>query len=212
MASTSAPYQTAIRGKIIAIGPEKDFITSSGEPRKFTQLGLATREKAIKVFHYAPEKIRMIKEGNCVLIKNCNSRQDGHITLNSTSIMYMRANIDIPQAIIQDAKQLIHPPEARLVTIQEANASPVKSTVTLQGFITQDENVRSVNVGGRATAVRGMTLEDKTGKIRLSLWREKATSPIKIGDFVEATNLAITKFNSESTAGSTARTLIKVIL
>ncbi|KAJ8023618.1 hypothetical protein HOLleu_36108 [Holothuria leucospilota] len=74
-----------------------------------------------------------------------------------------------------------------------------------------DENVREVNVGGRPTFVRGMTLEDNSAKIKLSLWREKTTSPVKIGDFIHVSNLAITRFNNESTAGTTIQSEIKVL-
>lgn len=137
MASTSSPYARPLKAQILGIGPVKDFIASNGEPRQFVQLGLATHEQAIKGFHYNPEKLKTIKENNFVIIKNYNTRQDGNITLNASTLMYKCSSFEIPQTIKDVARQFVYPPEANIVTIMEASSSPVKTMVSLKGFITQ---------------------------------------------------------------------------
>lgn len=75
----------------------------------------------------------------------------------------------------------------------------------------QDECVRQVKVNGQDTDVRGIRIEDKTSNIRVSLWRDAASSKVKAGDYIEVTNLTISKFNSEVIAGTTSRTALQVI-
>lgn len=137
MASTSEPYNKPIRAQVVALSSMKDFISSSGEPRSFLQLKLATEGRALKAFHYEPQKIQTIKEGNHAIIRNYRTPQDQNITLNAIPTLYKCASFIIPSTVIETAKALIHPTEAELVTVLQATTSPVKTMVSLKGFITQ---------------------------------------------------------------------------
>ncbi|KAJ8048747.1 ATP-dependent DNA helicase PIF1 [Holothuria leucospilota] len=146
-----------------------------------------------------------------VLIKNFICKPS-NLVLTTTTKVYRCAPVTaIPSAFMQEAIKLVHPPDAPVVTIQAAKTSPVKSTTTVRGYIVQDEAVRTVDVRQQPTDVRTIVLEDKTGKAKLSLWRDLAKTQVAPGNYIEAKNVLISTYNNEVTLGSTSRTTLQVL-
>lgn len=70
----------------------------------------------------------------------------------------------------------------------------------------QDQAPTQVNVKGKLTPTRNITLEDPTGTTKVTLWRELSLADFKPGEFVKLTNVTIAHYRNEISFNSTFRT------
>ncbi|XP_052783087.1 uncharacterized protein LOC128219317 [Mya arenaria] len=67
-------------------------------------------------------------------------------------------------------------------------------------------------VNDKEVNVRTITVEDRTGKVKVSLWRNIAAEPVVLGDVVAITNIVVNskRYNNEESLSSTQFTKIEV--
>lgn len=116
----------------------------------------------------------------------------------------------VPEAIIQQAIQLVRPPTPPPAPIKDIKKSPVKTLTSLSGEVTQDEAPKEVLVRGEAVKVRTLTVSDNKDAIKLALWREEANLQVHTGDYIEAKNVVVRAYQGEAQLSSTSRTSIEI--
>ena len=79
-------------------------------------------------------------------------------------------------------------------------------------FSLQDSVATTVMVNDKEVNVRTITVEDRTGKVKVSLWRNIAAEPVVLGDVVAITNIVVNskRYNNEESLSSTQFTKIEV--
>lgn len=207
----TGPYDKPLKCLVAAVGETKTYTTQQGDEKTMTVVAFADQSASIKGIVYNDSLLKTLSVNSSVLIKNFICKPS-NLVLTTTTKVYRCAPVTaIPSAFMQEAIKLVHPPDAPVVTIQAAKTSPVKSTTTVRGYIVQDEAVRTVDVRQQPTDVRTIVLEDKTGKAKLSLWRDLAKTQVAPGNYIEAKNVLISTYNNEVTLGSTSRTTLQVL-
>lgn len=87
----------------------------------------------------------------------------------------------------------------------------MKSTISIKGIIEQDTTLRDVRVGSEESVpIRDIHLKDYSGKIKVALWRDLASSDVHVGDMIQITNMNVSSYQSEIQLGSTSLSTIKV--
>ncbi|WAQ94071.1 hypothetical protein MAR_012842 [Mya arenaria] len=78
-------------------------------------------------------------------------------------------------------------------------------------FSLQDSVATTVMVNDKEVNVRTITVEDRTGKVKVSLWRNIAAEPVVLGDVVAITNIVVNskRYNNEESLSSTQFTKIE---
>ncbi|WAR17146.1 hypothetical protein MAR_031740, partial [Mya arenaria] len=78
-------------------------------------------------------------------------------------------------------------------------------------FSLQDSVATTVMVNDKEVNVRTITVEDRTGKVKVSLWRNIAAEPVVLGDVVAITNIVVNskRYNNEESLWSTQFTKIE---
>ncbi|WAQ98793.1 hypothetical protein MAR_023166 [Mya arenaria] len=79
-------------------------------------------------------------------------------------------------------------------------------------FSLQDSVATTVMVNDKEVNVRTITVEDRTGKVKVSLWRNIAAEPVVLGDVVAITNIVVNskRYNNEESLSSTQFTKIEL--
>ncbi|XP_052809043.1 uncharacterized protein LOC128237499 isoform X1 [Mya arenaria] len=79
-------------------------------------------------------------------------------------------------------------------------------------FSLQDSVATTVMVNDKEVNVWTITVEDRTGKVKVSLWRNIAAEPVVLGDVVAITNIVVNskRYNNEESLSSTQFTKIEV--
>ncbi|WAR21181.1 LECM-like protein [Mya arenaria] len=78
-------------------------------------------------------------------------------------------------------------------------------------FSLQDSVATTVMMNDKEVNVRTITVEDRTGKVKVSLWRNIAAEPVVLGDVVAITNIVVNskRYNNEESLSSTQFTKIE---
>ncbi|WAR28245.1 hypothetical protein MAR_013949 [Mya arenaria] len=80
------------------------------------------------------------------------------------------------------------------------------------GILENNDSVATtVMVNDKEVNVRTITVEDRTGKVKVSLWRNIAAEPVVLGDVVAITNIVVNskRYNNEESLSSTQFTKIE---
>lgn len=133
---TMQPYTKPLKATVVAIAPPKEFINNNGEKKSMILLGLANSEKVFKASLYN-SKMTCIKEGSTLAVKNYITKPDGSLIFNQATSIFLTQPLQVPSKLKEEAYSIVHPPEAELMAISKAASSPVKTPVSLKGFITQ---------------------------------------------------------------------------
>lgn len=76
----------------------------------------------------------------------------------------------------------------------------------------QEEDIRTVSVKGTEVPIKNVTLEDSTGKSKVTLWRDAAQACVKTGDYVVLTDVVVNTYKNETSLSSTSRTKVEVCI
>ena len=61
----------------------------------------------------------------------------------------------------------------------------------------QDEEVRTVKVRGGDVSIKTITMEDVTGKTKVTLWRDISQTEVHPGDYVTVSIVVLNAFRNE---------------
>uniref|UniRef100_K1R6C5 Shieldin complex subunit 2 first OB fold domain-containing protein n=1 Tax=Magallana gigas TaxID=29159 RepID=K1R6C5_MAGGI len=156
---------------------------------------------------YDQTKFPRFKEGSSVILRNVIKKPDG-VAVTSNTKVFPCAEVSVPEHIVNQAKNLLHPPPAPTKTVSEALNSPPKERVSIKGTITQEEATRQVFVREERVNVKNIYIEDATSKCKVALWRSFAEKDIRPGDYVHITDVVINTFRNEVSLTTTSKTKI----
>jgi ssDNA-binding replication factor A large subunit len=84
--------------------------------------------------------------------------------------------------------------------------------ITLLFFSKQEDEPRQVKVRGSEVTIKTVTVEDATGKAKVTLWREMAESPVRPGDHVKIMDVVVNTYNNVTTLQTTMTSTVEVSL
>lgn len=111
------PYTKSVKAKVIDTDPEHSYTNERNESR------------ILKNFP-------RFREGSSVILRNVIKKPDG-VAVTSNTKVFPCAEVSVPEHIVNQAKNLLHPPPAPTKTVSEALNSPPKERVSIKGTITQ---------------------------------------------------------------------------
>lgn len=77
-------------------------------------------------------------------------------------------------------------------------------------LLLQEEDARTVQVKGTDVKIKTVTLEDASGKAKVTLWREACEADVRPGDFVTVTDVVVNHYKNESSLSTTSKTAVTV--
>ena len=78
-------------------------------------------------------------------------------------------------------------------------------------FFFKDQAPRTVQVNGRETKIRTITLQDGSGRdVDLTLWREMGEKDLGVGQWVKVTSCCVSVWNNATTLNTTRNSDITV--
>ncbi|XP_033638544.1 uncharacterized protein LOC117299194 [Asterias rubens] len=163
----------------------------------------------IKGSVYDIHKFDDIEDGEGVYMKNYIMKSESCLVITSKTHVMERGKMSVPEELVRESVLLTRPATPPPIDVSLVKKSPVKSTVTVTGKISQDEAVRTVDVGGEDVDVRNVTLSDKNCSVRMALWKEQTRSDVHPGDYITATNCIVKDYQGELQLTCTPRTTIK---
>lgn len=133
------PYSPpTLRLKVVAASAQREFDASDGTKAKLIHAAVCDMTRAQKATVYGHKNIATIEAAAngqaSVMVKNYTVRSDDTLALRQNAVIFRTAPIDVPAALITEAKQLIFP-ESPVMTIKDILSSPLKSMRTVKGDI-----------------------------------------------------------------------------
>ncbi|XP_064632071.1 uncharacterized protein LOC135490671 [Lineus longissimus] len=149
-----------LKATVVAVGPQKSFQNTNGT--NVWTAAIADKTAAMKINIYDQTHAQKFIPNNTILITNYSSKGT-HITTNNKTKIYKTKTMVISTELRTRANDIINPPDAPLVTIQQATSSPLKTTVTIEGTVTQADAIRMVNLRNspQSVPIKDLTIKTK---------------------------------------------------
>lgn len=193
----SSPYVKPIKVKIVKSVRDKSHMV----------LALADTSTSMKAFAYDESIFNKMQTGHTITLKNFKIGRSNALIIGKDCKICKTSPIDVPQSVILEAEQLVEPSTPPRQLIKDTTLKDPGSLVTVEGVIVQDEIPRTVSAStGGTVEVRNMTIEDTSGAVRVALWRDNSSSPVKAGDTVKFTHMSV---KNDSLTGSRVLTTTK---
>eukprot|EP00105_Crassostrea_gigas_P017753 XP_011435649.1 PREDICTED: uncharacterized protein LOC105334049 [Crassostrea gigas] len=190
---------------------EKTYVNANGEEKKYAVLGVADSSMIAKCTLYDTSKLKVLQEGNSVMLLNVIVKDNNSLTLTTKSRISKVGDVKVSSERQKAAREIAFPPMSSEVPLKDIEKSPIKSMLSVRGQIVAEEITRTVSVKGRDTKVKSLTIKDDTGKCKVSLWRDLAASEIGIGQHVKISDVVVQTYNNEKSVSSTTRTIIEEV-
>ncbi|XP_062583620.1 uncharacterized protein LOC134245338 [Saccostrea cucullata] len=178
------PYVAPVFVKVCAVAEEKTYTNANDEEKKYVIMGIADKTMSAKCILYDMSKLKDPIEGNSVMLLNVIVKDGNSLTLTSKSRVSKIGDVEVSAQKETAAREIAFPPKAAEVPLRNVEKSPNKEMFSVRGQIVAEEIARTVSVNGRDTKVKGVTIKDDTGKCKVSLRRDLASSKIGIGQHV----------------------------
>ncbi|XP_078498568.1 uncharacterized protein LOC144754524 [Lissotriton helveticus] len=120
-------------------------------------------------------------------------------------------SITLPSAIIQEAKNILEPPAPPVSPIKSVREAKLRSLMTITGTISEEKETKNIFVSAQETKLKSITVIDTTDSNKITLWRDAADFPIKLGSYVKMTHLTVHEFNNEKMLNTTRNTQLEII-
>lgn len=205
------PYSAPVNVKICGVAGEKSYVNANGEEKKYAVLGVADSSMIAKCTLYDTSKLKVLQEGNSVMLLNVIVKDNNSLTLTTKSRISKVGDVKVSSERQKAAREIAFPPMSSEVPLKDIEKSPIKSMLSVRGQIVAEEITRTVSVKGRDTKVKSLTIKDDTGKCKVSLWRDLAASEIGIGQHVKISDVVVQTYNNEKSVSSTTRTIIEEV-
>jgi len=75
----------------------------------------------------------------------------------------------------------------------------------------QEKETAERQVAGRSTAMKEITIEDGSGRAKVTLWRKSTEYEARVGDHNNVTNLVINNYRGQVSLNGTGQTRVKVV-
>ncbi|XP_069106909.1 uncharacterized protein [Argopecten irradians] len=210
----AGPYpDCTVRVKVAKVGHSANFTASNGEEMVILNFSVADTTDSIMATLNDQKRHKLVAEGKCLLLRNFVVKNN-KIILTKLSKLMTCSPIEVPEDIIQQAVFLIQPPSTRK-KIAKVKTMPIKSYCHSHWqnceVESSDECTRTVKVGGPSgqdADIHTIRIESDGDEINLSLWREMAKVPLKVGQYIEATQCLTGDWQGQKKLNSTRNTKV----
>ncbi|HQE72253.1 MAG TPA: OB-fold nucleic acid binding domain-containing protein [Methanothrix soehngenii] len=163
-------------GRVIAVSPVREFQRSDGSLGRVANITLADETGSVRVALW-DETAELIKSGDLAVDQCLKVRGLAKEGFAGTEVSLGRGGG------FEEIDQDIHP---RVAPYRIGELKRDMSDVSLLAVVVDPGEMREFERrdGGKGQ-VRGVTLGDETGKIRLTLWNEQAQMPLLKGETLE---------------------------
>lgn len=74
----------------------------------------------------------------------------------------------------------------------------------------KEDEPKQVTVRGEEVTLKSIMMEDPTGKIKVTLWRDNAKKEVRPGDHIRVTDVVINHFNGSTSLQTTMLSSVEV--
>ncbi|XP_078528737.1 uncharacterized protein LOC144806195 [Lissotriton helveticus] len=203
------PYQKPIRVNVINCSGKTTYKNAKQEQKILFHLALADKTGTMKCTCYQEELYEQTQSNCGLLIRNFIIQNKTILITKQTKVTKFPA-MKIEEGLIQQAKNILHPPAPSASPIKEIKRASLKSLMTVSGTICGEEDVKTVFINGEDTPLKSITLKDATDDIKVTLWREATLFNIHLGDYVTLTHVTVHEFNAQKILNTTRHSKIEV--
>ncbi|XP_078509243.1 uncharacterized protein LOC144769116 [Lissotriton helveticus] len=203
------PYQKPIRVNVINCSGKTTYKNAKQEQKILFHLALADKTGTMKCTCYQEELYEQTQSNCGLLIRNFIIKNKTILITKQTKVTKFPA-MKIEEGLIQQAKNILHPPAPSASPIKEIKRASLKSLMTVSGTICGEEDVKTVFINGQDTPLKSITLKDATDDIKVTLWREATLFNIHLGDYVTLTHVTVHEFNAQKILNTTRHSKIEV--
>ncbi|WAR31911.1 hypothetical protein MAR_034453 [Mya arenaria] len=197
--------------------PLRVLVAAVAEPytyapeKQLLKLTLCDATAMCKAVVFDAKKFPKFKENSGVVLHNAVLNKDREVVVTTQTRVFVSVAPEVPADLLLSAIEVIRPTPPDIVPIDRAKRSPAKQRTSIQGQIVNDSVATTVMVNDKEVNVQTITVEDRTGKVKVSLWRNIAAEPVMLGDVVAITNIVVNskRYNNEESLSSTQFTKIE---
>lgn len=139
------PYQKSLKLQVVAHNEEQTYINEKKENRTLVHAAVADASKAVKCTIYDAGKFPRFKTGKSLIVSNVIKKQDSIVVTTATKV-FPTGDIQVPDHLKQQGRDILNPPPAPTKTVEEAIASPPRVRVSVKGRVVQEDAIREVFV------------------------------------------------------------------
>lgn len=74
----------------------------------------------------------------------------------------------------------------------------------------QEDEPKKVTVRGEEVPIKTVTVEDSTGKVKVTLWRDCADTQVRPGDHISITDVIVNVYQNTTSLSTTTRSKVQV--
>lgn len=127
------PYSAPVNVKICGVAGEKTYVNANGEEKKYAVLGVADSSMIAKCTLYDTSKLKVLQEGNSVMLLNVIVKDNNSLTLTTKSRISKVVKVSSERQ--KAAKEIAFPPMSSEVPLKDIEKSPIKSMLSVRGQI-----------------------------------------------------------------------------
>ena len=124
-----------LKVKVVAVDETTEQDHGNGV-YKTTSIAIADDTGCCKFVLYDQTKLDHFKIESTIILRNYN-RKRNFLSGGKNLKVFKSTDLAINQNIIDNAKDILHPPPSPLISIAQAKLSPTKSKVSIKGIVTQ---------------------------------------------------------------------------
>lgn len=130
------PYQKSLKLQVVAHNEEQTYINEKKENRTLVHAAVADATKAVKCTIYDAAQFPRFKTGKSLIVRNVIKKQDSIVVTTATNVFPTR-DIQVPDHLKQQGRDILNPLLAPTKTVEEAIASPPRVRVSVKGRVVQ---------------------------------------------------------------------------
>lgn len=136
----SGPYSKPLRGKVVAVGPQKPYTPAgSTDAKTMAYLSMAQDDAWLKATLYDTSKLPMLQPGSSVMLKNFVFR-NGSLLINEKTVIGRTTDVLVNPTANQEAYNAVFPPSkmeeiAKLVSATGSSLWSVEAMITKVGVV-----------------------------------------------------------------------------
>lgn len=129
--------------KICGVAGEKTYVNANGEEKKFAVLGVADSSMIAKCTLYDTSKLKVLQEGNSVMLLNVIVKDNNSLTLTTKSRISKVGDVKVSSERQKAAREIAFPPMSSEVPLKDIEKSPIKSMLSVRGQIVTGRNYKN---------------------------------------------------------------------
>lgn len=125
------PYSAPVNEKICGVAGET-YVNTNGEEKKFAVLGVADSYMIAKCMLYDTSKLKVLQDGNSVMLLNVIVKDNNSLTLTTKSRISKVGDVKVSSERQKAARETAFPPMSSEVPLKDIEKSPIKRHAVCQ--------------------------------------------------------------------------------